>query len=280
MRIGVVVPMTVTPDTGRLPDWTELQAFAQHAESIGVRSLWVFDHFYDLTERSPTGPIYEAWTLQSALAAVTSTVELGQLVLCSAFRHPALLAKMAVTADAISGSRLTLGIGAGWYDREYADLGLPTDHRASRFAEAVDVVLPLLRGESVTLQGRFHRVENTTLVPPPARRIPVLMAGNGPRMMALIARHADAWNTAWFDAADARLTGRITAMRAALDEAGRSFDSMRWTVGMAAPESDGSAYADAVASFADLAVDDLIVSTESASPASLDRLAEAASSWL
>jgi FMNH2-dependent dimethyl sulfone monooxygenase len=263
-----------------LPDWTELQAFAQHAESIGVRSLWVFDHFYDLTERSPTGPIYEAWTLQSALAAVTSTVELGQLVLCSAFRHPALLAKMAVTADAISGSRLTLGIGAGWYDREYADLGLPTDHRASRFAEAVDVVLPLLRGESVTLQGRFHRVENATLVPPPARRIPVLMAGNGPRMMALIARNADAWNTAWFDAADARLTGRITAMRAALDEAGRSFDSMRWTVGMAAPETDGSAYADAVASFADLAVDDLIVSTESASPASLDRLAEAASSWL
>ena len=280
MRIGVVVPMTVTPDTGRLPDWAELRAFAQHAESIGVRSLWVFDHFYDLTDRSPTGPIHEAWTLQSALAAVTSTVELGQLVLCSAFRHPAVLAKMAVTADDISGSRLTLGIGAGWYDREYHDLGLPTDHRASRFAEAVDIVLPLLRGESVTMDGRFHRVENATLVPPPARRIPVLMAGNGPRMMALIARHADAWNTAWFDAVDARLTGRVAAMRAALDEAGRSFESLRWTVGMTAPEADGSAYADAVASFADMAIDDLIVSTESASPASLDRLAEAASSWL
>ena len=280
MRIGVVVPIAVTPDTGRLPDWAELRAFAQHAESIGVRSLWVFDHFYDLTDRTPTGPIHEAWTLQSALAAVTSTVELGQLVMCSSFRHPALLAKMAVTADAVSGSRLTLGIGAGWYDREYQDLGLPTDHRASRFAEALDIVLPLLRGESVTVHGRYHRVENATLVPPSARRIPVLMAGNGPRMMALIARHADAWNTAWFNAVDGRLTGRIGAMRSALDEAGRPYESLRWTVGMSAPAVGGSAYADAVASFGDLAVDDLIVSTESASPTSLDLLADAASSWL
>jgi alkanesulfonate monooxygenase SsuD/methylene tetrahydromethanopterin reductase-like flavin-dependent oxidoreductase (luciferase family) len=280
MRIGVVVPIVVTPDTGQLPAWADLRAFAQHAESIGVRSLWVFDHFYDLTDRTPTGPIYESWTVQSALAAVTSTVELGQLVMCSSFRHPALLAKMAVSADAISGSRLTLGIGAGWYDREYQDLGLPTDHRASRFAEAVDVVLPLLRGESVTLAGRFYQVENASLVPPPARRIPVLIAGNRPRMMALIARHADAWNTAWFDAVDDRLTGRIAGMRAALDAAGRAYESLRWTVGMIPPDRGGSAYADAVASFAELGVDDLIVSTDSASPASLDRLAEAAASWL
>jgi probable F420-dependent oxidoreductase len=280
MRIGVVVPMAVTPDTGQLPEWAELRAFAQHAESIGVRSLWVFDHFYNLTDRSPTGPLYEAWTIQSALAAVTSTVELGQLVMCSSFRHPALLAKMAVTADAVSGSRLTLGVGAGWFDREYQDLGLPTDHRASRFAEALEVLLPLLRGESVTLQGRFHHVENASLNPPPARRIPVLIAGNGPRMMALVARHADAWNTAWFAAVDDRLTGRIAGMRAALDDAGRAYESLRWTVGMEPPETGGSAYADAVASFAELGVDDLIVSTDSASPASLDRLAEAAASWL
>jgi probable F420-dependent oxidoreductase len=257
-----------------------VRAFAEHAESIGVRSLWVFDHFYDLTDRSPTGPIHEAWTLQSALAAVTSTVELGQLVMCSSFRHPALLAKMAVTADDISGSRLTLGVGAGWYDREYQDLGLPTDRRASRFAEAVDVLLPLLRGKSVAFHGRFHRVENAALVPPPARRIPVLMAGNGPRMMELIARHADAWNTAWFGAVDDRLTGRIAGMRAALDKAGRPYGSLRWTVGMVPPDAGGSAYADAVASFAELGVDDVIVSTDSASRASLDRLAGAAEPWL
>jgi alkanesulfonate monooxygenase SsuD/methylene tetrahydromethanopterin reductase-like flavin-dependent oxidoreductase (luciferase family) len=88
MRIGVVVPMALTADTGRLPGWAEMRTFAQHAESIGVRSLWVFDHFYDLAESSPTGPIHEAWTVQSALAAATSTVELGQLVTCSSFRHP------------------------------------------------------------------------------------------------------------------------------------------------------------------------------------------------
>jgi alkanesulfonate monooxygenase SsuD/methylene tetrahydromethanopterin reductase-like flavin-dependent oxidoreductase (luciferase family) len=280
MRIGVVVPMAVTADTGRLPGWAEMRAFAQHAESIGVRSLWVFDHFYGLTERSHTGPIHEAWTLLSALAATTSEVELGQLVMCSSFRHPALLAKMAVTADEISGSRLTLGVGAGWYDREYQDLGLPTDRRASRFAEAMDVLLPLLRAESVTLQGRFHRLENAVLVPPPTRRIPVLMAGNGPRMMALIARHADAWNTAWFDAVDDRLNRRVAGMRAALDDAGRAYESLRWTVGMTPPETGRSAYADAIASFAELAIDDLIVSTESASLASLDRLAEAAAPWL
>jgi alkanesulfonate monooxygenase SsuD/methylene tetrahydromethanopterin reductase-like flavin-dependent oxidoreductase (luciferase family) len=280
MRIGVVVPMALTADTGRLPGWAEMRTFAQHAESIGVRSLWVFDHFYDLAESSPTGPIHEAWTVQSALAVATSTAELGQLVMCSSFRHPALLAKMAVTADDVSGSRLTLGVGAGWYDREYQDLGLPTDRRASRFAEALDVLLPLLRGESVTLGGQFHRVDNAVLVPPPARRIPVLMAGNGPRMMALIARHADAWNTAWFSTVDDRLTGRIAGMRAALEEAGRAYGSLRWTVGMTPPETGGDAYADAVASFADLGIDDLIVSTDSVSLASLDRLAEAAASWL
>jgi probable F420-dependent oxidoreductase len=272
--------MTVQLDTGRLPSWTQIRAFAAHAESLGFRSLWVFDHFYDLSEQSPTGPIHEAWTLQSALAAVTSTVELGQLVLCSSFRHPALLAKMAVTADHVSGSRLTLGIGAGWYDREYQDLGLPIDHRATRFAESAGVLLPLLRGETVTLHGRFHSVDNAVLVPAPARRIPVLIAGRGPRMMALVARHADAWNTAWYGAADDRLAARMAAMRAALDEAGRSHDSLRWTVGMSAPDTGGTAYAEAVASFAELAVDDLIVSTESASPASLDRLAEAAARWL
>jgi probable F420-dependent oxidoreductase len=271
--------MTEQQDTGRLPSWPEMRAFAAHAESLGVHSLWVFDHFYALGD-SPIGAVHEAWSVQSALAAVTSRVELGQLVMCSSFRNPALLAKMAVTVDGISGGRLTLGLGAGWYDREYEALGVPADHRLTRFAEATDITLSLLRGATVTAHGRYHQAGNAVLNPTPERRIPVLIAGKGPRMREVIARHADAWNTAWYEAPDDRLATRLAEMRSTLDAAGRAHSSLRWTVGMAAGDMAGAAYAEAVTAFAGLGVDDLIVSTQSAALASLDRLAVAAAPFL
>ena len=116
---------------------------------------------------------------------------------------------MAATADMVSGGRLILGLGAGWYDAEYEAFGYPTDHRVGRFEEALQIIGPLLRGERVTLAGRYYQVGDAVLLPPPDRQIPILVAANRPRMLRLTARYADAWHTASFGHPDDLLRRRL-----------------------------------------------------------------------
>jgi alkanesulfonate monooxygenase SsuD/methylene tetrahydromethanopterin reductase-like flavin-dependent oxidoreductase (luciferase family) len=109
---------------GRTPTWDDVRRIAETAEGSGLDSVWIADH---LLAAMPDGTVHgmqDAWTLLSAVAAVTSRVELGPLVLCSSFRHPAVVAKMAATLDAGSDGRLVLGLGAGWHDPEYEAFGL------------------------------------------------------------------------------------------------------------------------------------------------------------
>ena len=152
--------------------------------------------------------------------------------MCTSFRHPALLAKMATTADAVSGGRLILGLGAGWYDPEYEAFGYPTDHRVGRFEEAISIIGHLLRGERVTLAGSYYQVRDAVLRPPPDRPIPILVAAKGRRMLRLTARYADAWNTAWFGLPDDLLHRRLAELNAALEAEGRDPATLRRTVGM------------------------------------------------
>jgi alkanesulfonate monooxygenase SsuD/methylene tetrahydromethanopterin reductase-like flavin-dependent oxidoreductase (luciferase family) len=223
----------------------------------------------------------------AALAASTNTIELGQLVMCVSFRSPALLAKMAVTADGVSGGRLVLGLGAGWYDPEYLAFGFPTDHRVARFEEALQIIGPLLRGEQLTLAGRYHQIRDAVLLPPPDRPIPTLVAGNRPRMLRLTARYADAWNTAWFGLPDKRLGQRLADMHAALQAESRDPATLRRTVGMDCEltdpdQTDRGSFAGAVDQLAHtldayerLGIDDLIVRLQPSTQPALDRLARA-----
>jgi len=286
MRIGVTVPFGASDGPGRLPTWREMRGFAAHAEAIGLDSLWVCDHFLSGPAGRPAEAIHEGWTIVAALAASTSTIELGQLVMCVSFRSPALLAKMAVTADGVSGGRLLLGLGAGWYDPEYLAFGFPTDHRVARFAEALQIIGPLLRGDRLTFAGRYHQVRDAVLLPPPDRPIPILVAGHRPRMLRLTARYADAWNTAWFGLPDGRLGQRLGDMHSALQAENRDPATLRWTVGMDCELTDagqtGGSFAGAAGELARaidayerLGIDDLIVSLQPSTQQGLDRLARA-----
>jgi probable F420-dependent oxidoreductase len=188
------------PEVERVVGWPEYAAMARAAEDAGYDSIWLGDHL--LYDDPPRGP-HEVWTLLAALAAVTQRVELGPLVACTAFHPPGVLAKMAATIDEISQGRLILGLGAGWNRREFAAFDLPYDRRVARFEEAFAIIRDLLAGETVQRQGAFHSADRVRLLPPPTRRIPLMVGSNGPRMLAATLPHVDAWNT-WF--ADTRNT--------------------------------------------------------------------------
>jgi probable F420-dependent oxidoreductase len=292
MKVGAILP--AADDGGRpTPPWPAIRSFARAVEARGLDSVWMFDHFF---YRPDTGPIegqHEAWTIVSAVAAATERVEIGTLVLCSSFRSPTLVAKMAATADDVSGGRLILGLGAGWHDAEYDAFGFPRDRRVDRFEETLEIVGPLLRGETVTFDGRYDRARDAVLLPAPTRRIPILVAAFGPRMLRLTARHADAWNTAWFGAPDDRLAERLRALDAALETEGRDPATLARTVGMNVVDLDQDAdagddddddrsfrgsideLARAIDDYEALGIEHLIVLLQPMTETSLERLAAA-----
>jgi len=231
MKVGLILPMS-DDDAAGTPSWAVIRDLARLAEAGGADSVWVYDHLIFRLTGQATG-IHEAWTLLAAVAASTERVELGTIVLATSFRNPALLAKMATTLDAISGGRLILGVGCGWHEPEYRAFGYPFDHRVDRFAEALQILAPLLREGTVTFAGAYYQADDCLILPRgPRERIPLLVAAKGPRMLRLTVDHADAWNTAWFGMPDDRLAQRLAGMRAACADAGREPATLEVTVGV------------------------------------------------
>jgi len=234
VKVGLMLPMGEDEASHRVPPWSTLRDMALTAEERGLDSVYLADHLL-FRERSRTEGIHEAWTVLSAVAALTSRVEIGPLVLAVPFRNPAITAKMAAELDEISGGRLVLGLGCGWHEPEFEAFDLPFDHRVGRFQEALEIMLPLLREGRVRFEGRWHRA-NAELAPPALRQVgmPILIAGKGPRMLRLVARHADRWNAAWYGppATADELDARIARLRAACDEEGRDIATITLTAGV------------------------------------------------
>ncbi|HEV8194047.1 MAG TPA: LLM class flavin-dependent oxidoreductase, partial [Ktedonobacterales bacterium] len=199
MKIGLMVFLANDRDNYSKRPYDAIRAVVQQAEADGFDSIWLADHLLYRTPGEPERGIWECWTMLAALAEATQRVEIGTLVLCNSFRNPAILAKMATTADEVSHGRLILGIGAGWNEPEYQAFGLPYAHRVDRFEEALQILKPLLREGHVDFTGQYYQARNCDDVPrgPRPAGPPLLVGGEGPRMLTLTAQYADLWNTGY-----------------------------------------------------------------------------------
>ncbi len=179
--------------------WPDLLALWRKADGWGYDSLWNFDHFYPIFV-APDGPCLEAWTTLSALAQATSRARIGTLVNGNTYRNPCLTAKMAATLDHISGGRLNLGIGAGWFELEHQAFGFDFKDVPKRLAaldEACDIIKSLFTEPRTTLRGRHYTVEDAIGQPKPLQRPhpPILIGGTGEKvLLKLVAKHADMYN--------------------------------------------------------------------------------------
>ncbi len=288
MKIGLMLPLAADETGG----WTDLRAMALAAEEGGLDSVFGADHVIYRGENETTG-IHESWTVLTAVAAITSRVEIGPLVLALPFRNPALTAKMAAELDEVSAGRLILGLGCGWHKPEFDAFGFPFDHRVSRFEEGMKIIAPMLRRGSADFSGRFYSATDAELLPPTVREggPPILIAGKQPRMMELVARYADQWNAAWYgrpEEAD-ELRDRLNRLHTALETVGRRAETLTPTAGIFVAFDDaaddtperairGSAseIATALASYAELGISHLIAHVFPRSVDSVRRLAEAA----
>lgn len=199
MRLGIAPSIEEGGIAGKTPRFTDIQAMARAAEDAGFDSLWIEDHLLFRFPNQPEQGCWECFTLLGAIAATTSRIALGSFVAATSFRNPALLAKMADSLDEISNGRFILGLGAGWHEPEYTAFGYPFDRRAARFEEALQVIVPLLREGRVDFDGQYYQARDCVLRPrgPSPSGPPIWIGASKPRMLRLVARYADAWNTVW-----------------------------------------------------------------------------------
>ncbi len=205
MRIGVIVPQGWTGEydgwDARVA-WERTDAVARQAERLGFESIWAFDHFQTTPE--PTDELtFESFTTLAALAARTTRIRLGHIVLCAAFRNPALTAKMIGTLDVISNGRMELGIGAGWKEDEWIAYGYgfpETRERLAILGDHLEVLTRMLASGRSTYEGPYASVFDAINLPRGLQepRIPIMVGGNGPKVTwRLAARFADELNLDW-----------------------------------------------------------------------------------
>ncbi len=287
MKIGVILDINENSLDGRTPRFRDLREMALLAEQMSFDSLWLADHLIYRFPDQPESAPWETLTMLSALAVVTTRISLGTIVLSTSFRPPAVLAKMVDAIDEISAGRFILGVGAGWHQPEYEAFGYPFDHLASRFDEAMQIIVPLLRDGHVDFHGQYYEVHNCVLRPrgPSPAGPRILVAGRRPRMLQITARYADAWNTAWHaDAAVAK--ERFDEFVQVCATVGRDPSTIEMTVGteirFQPRKEDGSPdraisgapeeIAERLRSFAGVGTQHLIVALDVVTPGSIEQL--------
>jgi len=179
--------------------WQTMVDVTKKAESLGFASAWVYDHFH--TVPVPTQEVtYEAWTLMAALASVTDSIRLGQMCTCNGYRHPAYLAKVAASIDVISGGRVEMGIGGGWYEHEYLAYGYPFPKPSVRLGEldeAIQIMRKMWTEDEASFAGKHYSIDGAICQPKPVQdpMIPMWIAGGGEQLtLRTAAKYADYTN--------------------------------------------------------------------------------------
>ncbi len=202
MRFGTFIPQGWRHDlVGIDPadQWRVMSGLAQRADEGPWESLWVYDHFHTVPVPSEEAT-HEAWTLMSAFAAVTDRIRLGQMCTCIGYRNPVYLAKVAATVDVISGGRVEMGIGGGWYENEWRAYGYgfpPIGERLGMLDEGVQIMRDAWTTGTATLDGRHYQVDGARVYPRPLQDggIPIWVAGGGERKtLRTAAKYADYTN--------------------------------------------------------------------------------------
>jgi F420-dependent oxidoreductase-like protein len=231
MRFGLFIPQGWRHDlVGIDPaaQWAAMSGLAAHADAGDWESLWVYDHFHTVPVPSAEAT-HEAWTLMSAFAATTSRVRLGQMCTSMSYRNPAYLAKVAATIDIISGGRVEMGIGAGWYEHEWRayGYGFPrAGERLARLDEGVQIMQQAWTTGTATLAGEHYQVDGAIVRPLPLQEggIPIWIAGGGEKVtLRIAARYADYTN---FDGTPAGFRHKSDLLRQHCAEVGTDFDAI------------------------------------------------------
>lgn len=183
--------------SGQAISIADLRSVWRIADEGGFDHVWDFDHLASIGAAGPDRPIYEGWALQAAMAQATDRVRIGCLVTGNTYRHPVLLAKLAVTVDHLSGGRLEFGIGAAWAEVEHTMYGIEgLDHRVGRLSESLRVIKSLFTEDRTTFEGRYYHLKDAIANPKPLQKPhpPIWIGASGEATLRLTARFADVWN--------------------------------------------------------------------------------------
>jgi F420-dependent oxidoreductase-like protein len=208
--------------------YSEILHRARRCDELGIDSLWLYDHLYG--PGVPEYPSLEAWTLATALLSNTERIQVGHMVLCNQFRHPAVLAKMATTLDQISAGRLQLGIGSGSIEDEHTRVGLDWGtfaQRSARLGETLQILHQAFADERIDFTGEHYTVQDMPIKPGPVQqpRPPIIVGGVGEKYtLPLVARYADVWNVPTY--ALGELEHKTAVLRSICEDIGRDPDTI------------------------------------------------------
>ena len=263
MRYGLKVSQNATID--------ELRAVWRVADEAGFDHCWCMDHLATLGPRDD-GPIFEAWTLLAGMAVATSRTRIGCMVTGNTYRHPAVLAKAAVTVDHLSGGRLEFGLGAGWAENEHTMLGLPfgtAGNRADWLEEACEVIRSLWTQQRTSFDGTHYKLTDAVAEPRPVQRPhpPIWIGGSGrQRTLRITARYADVWNAAGGSPDEVAKVSAVLDQRCA--EIGRDPAQIRRSVQLRVAEANDELL-ELAQSYRAVGVTEIVLILHSQNPASL-----------
>ena len=231
LGFGINIPNSERGYFTGTPRWSDMIAMSKTAAAVGFDTLWFDDHFSFPEDDGGVRGQWEAWTLMAAIAAEVPDILLGPMVACTAYRNPGVIAKMTEMLDEISGGRFILGLGAGWQKDEYRQFGIRFEPRVSQFAEALHIIHGLLRDGEIDYSGEYYQANKAQNLPrgPRALGAPILIGSSAPRMLKLLVRYAEAWNTG--GGAIDEIVAKVERLDAACVEAGRDPSTVYRTIG-------------------------------------------------